>query len=203
MHRTAARNENPEALWAFRGGGGVGIATSVRIGLMPAEHLWAGYALWPIAQARAVVSAWAATAAAGDDLTSAIGFLHAPDSDMVPKALRGHRVVHVSAASTAGKKGFAPLRAALAAAPEPAIDTVGPCDAARLATIHLDPPVAVPALGEGRWLDASTPTHAWDILIALGVDDDEVALSEMEIRHVAPSLRSDSPELSPRFQDRS
>ena len=27
----------------------------------------------------------------------------------------------------------------------------------------------------------------------LGIDDDEVALSEMEIRHVAPSLRSDSP----------
>ncbi len=120
----------------------------------------------------------------GTEVTSAIGFLTAPDAPSVPRPLRGHRVVHLSAASVSGPAGFAPLLKALAAAPRPVIDTTGPCDAQRLAGIHLDPPVPIPALGGGHWLTGETPAHVLRVLATHGLDDD-APLSEIEIRHVA------------------
>src|SRR3954451_22075714 len=65
----------------------------------------------------------------------------------------------------------------------PVSDSWGPTDAAGLARIHLDPPAGTPAIGEARWLDASTP----DIIggppaTAAG---DDAAIVMMEIRHVA------------------
>ncbi|NYJ73718.1 FAD-binding oxidoreductase [Allobranchiibius huperziae] len=186
--QVADEQENPEALWAFRGAGGVGIVTAVEIDLVAVPDLWAGYRLWPITEAESVVAAWTdALGQIDETLTSAIGFLKAPDAPVVPEALRGHRVVHLSAASVSGEAGFEPLERALRAAPEPAIDTTGPCDEKRLAVIHLDPPDTVPAIGDGGWLTASTPAHALAILSALGVGDD-APLAEMEIRHVATTV---------------
>lgn len=190
--QVADEQQNSEALWAFRGAGGVGIVTAVEIDLVKVEDLWAGYQLWPIDQAEAVVAAWGAALEEIDEtLTSAIGFLMAPDAPTVPEALRGHRVVHLSAASVSGEAGLAPLERALRAAPEPAIDTTGPCDAKRLAGIHLDPPAAVPAVGDGRWLTAATPRHALNILGAHGRGD-RAPLAEMEIRHTATAVGSDA-----------
>lgn len=191
--QVAAEDENPDALWAFRGAGGVGIATAVEIDLVAVQDLWAGYQLWPISQAEAVVTAWAAALERiGTDLTSAIGFLSAPDAPTIPEQLRGHRVVHLPAASIRGAAGFAPMQDALRAAPSPAIDTLGPCDAQRLAAIHLDPPAPVPGVGEGRWLAAESPAHALDILGAHGLGD-HAPLSEIEIRHTATTTRVDPP----------
>src|SRR5262245_29963958 len=43
-----------EALWAFRGGGGVGVATALSVELAAVEALWAGYQLWAIDALEAV-----------------------------------------------------------------------------------------------------------------------------------------------------
>lgn len=67
--------------------------------------------------------------------------------------------------------------------PRPAQDTFGPCDASRLAQIHLDPPAAVPAVGQGLWLDDSAARSAMAILGAAGAGEDS-ALAEIELRHV-------------------
>jgi len=48
------------ALWAFRGGGDVGIATALEFGLVAVPDLWAGYLLWPGDQLDAVAAAWSA-----------------------------------------------------------------------------------------------------------------------------------------------
>jgi hypothetical protein len=79
---------------------------------------------------------------------------------------------------------MAGLRELLAGLPAAAIDTLGPCDSERLATIHLDPPVAVPALGDGRWLTSDGAAHALEILTACGTGLDS-PLSEIELRHLA------------------
>ena len=47
-----------EALWAFRGGGGVGIATRLTLELAAPQALWAGFQLWDITALSAVTEAW-------------------------------------------------------------------------------------------------------------------------------------------------
>ena len=47
------------ALWAFRGGGGVGIATRLTFELVAPQALWAGYQLWDITALKPVADAWA------------------------------------------------------------------------------------------------------------------------------------------------
>ena len=47
-----------EALWAFRGGGGVGIATRLTLELVAPQALWAGYQLWNITALKPVTEAW-------------------------------------------------------------------------------------------------------------------------------------------------
>src|SRR5450755_2450300 len=49
-----------DALWAFRGGGGVGVAARLEFGLAQVEDLWAGYLLWPVEHLGAARAAAAA-----------------------------------------------------------------------------------------------------------------------------------------------
>jgi hypothetical protein len=66
---------------------------------------------------------------------------------------------------------------------EPAIDTTGPSDAATLSGIHLDPPVAVPARGMGRWLGPLTGGAVAGIFAAARVGQPD-GLAMIELRHV-------------------
>ena len=183
----AAEGVDREALWAFRGGGGVGIATALTIELVAPQAIWAGFQLWDITALAAVTEAWSgAMGEVGDALATSISVLHAPPGPPFPPALRGVPVVHLAFASPAGPDAAAPLLTALRAAPPSALDnTWAPADAARLAQIHLDPPGPVPALGLGRWLDSSTPPLAGDLLgMAAGPDS---ALAVIELRNVGNS----------------
>lgn len=155
------------ALWACRGGGGVGIAASLTFELVAVDDLWAGYLLWPIDALDAVVSAWARCVPRfGPALATSIGLLRAPPGPSIPQTAPGQQVVHLAMASSAGEEDAVALREALAELPAPLADTWGRADAARLSEIHLDPPVATPALGVAHWLDASTPSIAVATLAA-------------------------------------
>ena len=173
-----------EALWAFRGGAPVGLATELEFDLFPVSDLWAGYLLWPADHLTALAAAWTgALEHAPDTLTSTLSLLGIPPQGPFPDALLNTTVVHLSYASTAGEQGLASMRDAMRAVAEPAIDTTGPSDAATLSGIHLDPPVAVPARGLGRWLG---PIIA-DVVVAtfqaarIGQPD---GLNMIELRHV-------------------
>ncbi len=190
--RASADSPDPadrEALWAFRGGAPVGVATELEFDLHPVPDLWAGYLLWPGSHLPALAAAWARDLAeAPDALTSTLSLLALPPQGPFPDALKGTTVVHLSYASVAGEAGLAGLRSALRAVAEPAVDTTGPADAAILAQIHLDPPAGIPARGMGQWLSAAPA----DLIVALT----EAArigqpggLNMLEIRHVA----SDAP----------
>lgn len=181
-----------DVLWAYRGGGGVGVATSLELRLFPAHDLHAGYLLWSAEHAGTVISAWGRALPQLDPaLSSAIGLLHAPDAPTIPEPLRGKVVVHLSAATVGGEPAMQTLRSVLDTLPAPAWDTIGPCDAARLSGIHLDPPAPVPALGEGRWLTAAAGARAFEIAAAAGTSLDS-PLAEVELRHVT-AARSDTP----------
>lgn len=175
-----------EAMYAFRGGGGVGLAAGLTFQLVRVEHLRAGFLLWPVEHLDAVVTAWAeAMDSIGPDLNTSLGVLTAPESPLVPGSLHGSRVVHLAVVSTTGAPDDEPLWRALVAAPPPAANTWGPADVERLGTIHLDPPVAVPAIGMARWLDASTPTIAGDVLRTAA----DSPLEMVELRNVANDAR--------------
>jgi len=173
-----------DAVWAFRGGGGVGVATRLDFDLKPAPDLYAGYLLWPIDDLEAVTRAWTkALPHVGEAVGTSISVLHTPPTPPFPEDLQGVPVVHLAVASSRGEEQARYLLNAVRQAAAPAVDTWGPADAAKLATIHLDPPVAVPALGEARWLSSDTPAHAVEILSLARAADSPIAL--IEIRHFA------------------
>jgi FAD/FMN-containing dehydrogenase len=173
-----------EALWAFRGGAPVGIATELEFDLFPVAELWAGYLLWPAEHLTGLTAAWTdALAQAPDQLTSTLSLLRLPPQGPFPETLLDTTVVHLSYASTGGEPGLAALRSAVRAVAEPAIDTTGPSDAATLAGIHLDPPVAVPARGLGRWLGPVTANVIVAIFQAARIGQPD-GLNMIELRHV-------------------
>jgi NADPH:quinone reductase-like Zn-dependent oxidoreductase/FAD/FMN-containing dehydrogenase len=174
-----------DALWAFRGGAPVGIATELEFDLHPVDELWAGYLLWPGEHLPALAAAWAGhLAEAPEALTSTLSLLALPPEGPFPDALKGTAVVHLSYASVAGEAGLAGLRSALRAVAEPAVDTTGPADAATLTQIHLDPPGGIPARGLGQWLTAA-PTELIVALAAAARIGQPGGLAMIELRHVA------------------
>jgi hypothetical protein len=169
------------ALFAFRGGGGVGVATSLTFDLVAPQGLFAGYKLWDINASEPVVAAWAsAMAEVGDSLTTSLSILHTPPGPPFPPELQNVPIVHLAFASAAGEQAAAPLLHALRHAPPPTVDSAwARADAARLAEIHHDPPGPVPALGVGRWLRTTAPALAHDLLSVVAASDSPVAMIEL------------------------
>ncbi|MEU6779345.1 hypothetical protein ABZ912_09080 [Nonomuraea angiospora] len=116
-------------------------------------------------------------------VSSSIAVLHVPPLPPFPEELHGRVAVHLAIADPDGPVAATPLLDAMRAAAEPVSDSWGPTDAAGLARIHLDPPTATPAIGDARWLDASTPDLTEALLSTAAADDAPIVM--MEIRHVA------------------
>ena len=176
-----------EALWAFRGGGGVGLATALTVELVAPQELWAGYQLWSIDALGPVVDAWvSAMGQIGDALSTSISVLHTPPgAPTFPPALQGVPIVHLAFASPQGPDAASPLLRALRVAPAPVVDSSwAPADAARLAEIHLDPPNPIPALGIGRWLGPGARAVAAGVLDTAAAVDSPVAM--IELRNLGP-----------------
>jgi FAD/FMN-containing dehydrogenase len=115
----ASEDENPELLWALRGGGGsFGVVTALELQLHPLDpEVYAGLALFDSARAHEVVRAFRDLMnAAPDELSLACAFITTPDDDEeIPAALRGQpavAVVGMWAGSVAdGEQALAPIRA--------------------------------------------------------------------------------------------
>lgn len=186
--RTAA-DEAPDqldrdALWAFRGAGGVGIAHTLELDLFPAPDLHAGALLWPGEALPELLAAWSRTIGTlAGSVSSSIAVLHVPPLPPFPTELHGRVAIHLAIADPDGPAAAAPLLDGLRAVATPVVDTWGRTDAAGLARIHLDPPTATAAIGDARWLDPSTPDIAGALLATAAAEDAAVVM--MEIRHVA------------------
>jgi len=180
----AADDLDRQAIWAFRGAGGVGIAHTLEFDLFPAPDLHAGALLWHAEALPELIAAWSRTIGTLDgSVSSSISVLHVPPLPPFPQELHGQVAVHLAIADPEGPSAAAPLLEAMRAAAAPVFDSWGPSNAAGLARIHLDPPTAVPAIGDARWLDASTPNIAAALLSTAVAAD--AAMVMMEIRHVA------------------
>jgi FAD/FMN-containing dehydrogenase len=181
----AADQLDRDAIWAFRGAGGVGIAHTLEIDLVPVDTLYAGALLWHGKDLAALVAAWrSGLEDVGPGVSMSLAVMHVPPLPPFPAELHGSVAVHLAIADPDGPTGAAGLLDAMRAVAVPVADDWGPTDAAGLARIHLDPPVASPAVGDARWLDASTPDLAERILTAAAAAAD-AGVVMVEIRHVA------------------
>jgi FAD/FMN-containing dehydrogenase len=185
----AADDVDREAIWAFRGAGGIGLALELTFDIFPVDNPSAGYALWPADQLSEVVTAWQNAVRAEDTtVATSLSVLHSQDAPPIPESLRNSAIVHLAAAAPMGADSAASFRRIMAEAPRPVVDTWGPANAEMMAAIHLDPPPGIPAVGTGRWLDQKALSAAHDILAA-AVASDTVLMTELRNVGSHPSLR--------------
>jgi FAD/FMN-containing dehydrogenase len=115
----ASEDENPEQLWALRGGGGsFGVVTALELALHPlGPEIWAGVALFDAARAHEVLRTFRDTMNdAPEPLSLACAFITAPDDDdEVPAQLRGRPAVAIlgmwAGDPAGGERALAPIRA--------------------------------------------------------------------------------------------
>lgn len=179
----AADSLDREALWAFRGGAPVGIATTIELGLFRIPDLWTGYLLWPESALPAVVAGWAsALEMVSESVTSSLSLLQLPAEGPFPAQLLGTPVVHLSYACPDGAAHLDVMRAAVRDAAIAVVDTTGPGDLQSLSTIHLDPTHALPARGTGRWLGPAA-TDVVEAMFGAARVGRPGGLSMIEVRH--------------------
>jgi hypothetical protein len=171
------------ALWAFRGGAPVGIATSIEIELFRVPELWTGYLLWPATALPAVIEAWtSAVEVVSASVTSSLSLRKLPPEGPFPDELLGTPVVHLSYASPDGGAQLDVMHDAVRGAHEPAVDTTARGDVRSLSAIHIDPPTAVPARGTGRWLAANATGVVGAMFDAARIGEPG-GLNMIELRH--------------------
>jgi hypothetical protein len=119
-----------------------------------------------------------------DEATSVGRILHFPPLEEIPEPMRGQSFVVVEMAylgdEAAASRLLAPLRAL-----HPAMDTFAPVGPADLLALHMDPPHAVPGVGDGALLDV-LPGEAIDSLVAVSGAD--TPLLSVELRHLGGAV---------------
>jgi hypothetical protein len=186
--RHTSETDDPEALWAFRGGGGVGIVTRLELRLWAHPTVYAGTRFWPIEHLPAVLERWIKSSESfPEEITSHVWALHAPRAPVLPEPLRGRPVVALGACGTDIASAQAHITDCFEPLPAPLFDSFAERRPERLSEIHLDPPAPVPAVGEARMLSELDPSTALAIMQAAGIGHGPLTL--IELRQLGGALR--------------
>ncbi|MFJ9818447.1 FAD-binding oxidoreductase [Streptomyces sp. NPDC101151] len=134
-------DEHSDLFWALRGGGGnFGVVTSLEYQLHPVgPQVLAGLIVYPLEQARQVVSGWRElTGDMPDELTTVINLTTAPPLPFLPPEVHGTRIVVLvgmyAGDPAAGEAAVGPLRTL----GTPVADLMGPMPYTAMQTL-LDP----------------------------------------------------------------
>ena len=156
----AAEDENPDLLWALRGGGGnFGVVTGFEFRLHPVGPVVHGGAVFcPIERAREVLSFYAGwVGGLPDRLTTAAVFLTAPPMPFIPPEHQGRKMIAIAACHTGE-----PFRATADLRPlkeqvRPAVDLMGPIPYAHLQSMFDEgAPAGVRAYWKTEYLSGLT-----------------------------------------------
>jgi len=155
--RRADPVQDPELLWALRGGGGgFGVVTAMEIEAFPADSVITGALFWSARHAPRLLRAWRDWALdAPPAVTTSLRIMNLPDLPEVPPALRGGTVLGIdgtvlciggdlAAAQARARDLLGPLRAIA----EPLLDTWQETNATAVLSTHMDPTDPVPILGD-------------------------------------------------------
>lgn len=130
----ASRDENPDLLWALRGGGGnFGIVTSFRVRAQPAGTVVAGPTFWPIEQSAEVLSAYRDFLPdAPRELNGFFAYHFVPPGPPFPEELHGRHVCGVVWCFLGTEERLAKLLAPMLAVGTPLLHGVHPLPMATL-----------------------------------------------------------------------
>jgi FAD/FMN-containing dehydrogenase len=190
--RATSRDE-PELLWALKGGGGgLGVVTAVEFELLPLPTVTAGMLVWDWTEAERVLPAWVAWArTAPESVTTSFRVIHAPPLPHVPPDLRGRRlaVVDGTALGTDAEAAevLAPLRAL-----RPELDTFLRVPAASLVHLHLEPEGPTSAYARSALL-RDVPDQAVEALLEVAGPGSDSALAVAELRQLGGAVSRPDP----------
>ncbi len=138
----ADADQNPDLLWALRGGGGnFGVVTTLELALHPLEReVLAGLVLHPVERAAELMTIWRDVMRdAPEELSLAFFALNAPDEEGIPEEFQGQPVVAIAGMYAGpldeGEQAWRPVRELSGGA-----DLVGPMPYAELQCMLDDPP---------------------------------------------------------------
>lgn len=192
--RWVTDNQEPDLMWALRGGGGnYGIVTRVEIDLPHEPTLNGGKLTYPISHASSVLEAFAAvTCGAEDGLTCWATLMHVPDLPDIPTPARGQSFVTIDLTQLGGMSQLDAVLAQLRQAGPVLGDTVGPISIGDLHTVAAEPTEPAPALDWSTTLsvlDAAT----MDTVVAEAADRTRTPLTAVQIRHLGAALATADP----------
>lgn len=187
LHRATAE-EQPELLWALRGGSGAfGVVAEIEIALHAVPELSTGQLFWPIERAGEILRAWRDwCATAPDSITTSARLLRFPPDPMLPEPLRGQAFVVVDGAFLGPEELedelLQPLRDL-----DPAMDMFGPSSIAQLTELHMDPPNPMPSASSHVLLGDATDAVI-DRLLEIAGPGADTALVMVELRQLGGAL---------------
>jgi FAD/FMN-containing dehydrogenase len=189
----ATEEQDPDLLWAARGGGGgFGVVTALEFDLLPVSTAYAGMLVWDWTRARRVLTEWGRWAAgAPEDVTSVARLLQAPDQPWVPSDVRGRRLVIVDAVVLGDREAGAEAVAALRAL-GPEIDTFDQVSAASVAHLQLDPAEPMAVYANSILVDG-LPEDAVEALVATAGPGSGSELLFVELRQLGGALARPAP----------
>jgi FAD/FMN-containing dehydrogenase len=191
--RRVDHRHDPDVFWALRGGGGnFGVVTELEFTLHPVADLYAGWLVWPLAQAGSVLAAWLDWLAdIPETVTSTFRLMRYPPIPALPDAVRGRDLLLVEAAilgdDETGDRLLRPLRAL-----RPELDTFAAAPPAALSRLHMDPEQPVAGVADQALL-GDLPPAATDALMTAAGPDSGSPLLAVELRHLGGALARPDP----------
>ena len=178
---------HPEVLWALRGGSGnFGIVTALEFELVPVSAVFGGTAFYPIAHAKAVLSAFTAwTEGLPEEITASVGIMRFPSLSQVPPHLQGEAVVFTRACGIGDLERaeaiIGPIRKIGGIAP--LMDTFGAMPFSAIDAISMDPVDPMPFAATTTSLDTLDEATI-DRLLAVVGEGVETPVMMVEIRYI-------------------
>jgi FAD/FMN-containing dehydrogenase len=187
LRRVDSHND-PELLWALRGGlGNFGVVTAIEFRLFPLTEAYAGWLAWDWHHAQPVLEAWASwTRRVPDEATTSARILQLPPLPELPAPIRGRKLVVIDGAILGDMRAAASMLGELRQlAPE--IDTFAPAPAPALCRLHGDPEEPAPYVSESAML-RELPVEAIEAFVKAAGPSSSSTLVVAELRQLGGAL---------------
>lgn len=186
--RHVTPDSDPDLYWALLGGrDNFGIVTRLEMELVPVTHLYGGGLFFDAQQVPDLLEAyWRWTLTVPEQMDSSVALAPFPDLPQIPEPLRGRVIYHVRIAYLGsvddGEQLIAPLRAA---GPR-LLDSVRLMPYTECGSIHNDPSMPAPWIGDSVML-TDLDQKAVATILAHATPDPAVPLI-FEVRHLGGAL---------------
>ena len=191
---TTSAEENPEILWALRGGTPrFGVVTEVKVSLAHVPALYAGSLFFDEPHIEAALRGWISwTERADPRVSTSMAIVRMPPIEAVPAPLRGRRVLTLRFAFPGDAEEGVRLAAPLRAVAPVLLDRLDALPLAEVPRIYNDPAGPVPAWVSGGLLATVDQDLATVLLRHVGAGTDSPFLAA-EVRHLGEATERDVP----------